>query len=81
MPRKKASTEQQTTPTTLDINDLVVVRQVIDAATKGGIFTASNLTVVGGVYDKVNTVVESFLKAQEEAKAEATPNGDTTSSS
>ena len=54
----------------IDINDLIVIRQVIDASTKAGVFTAENLTIVGKVYDKVNRVVNDFLeKQQEEAPA------------
>ena len=63
----KAKTETVAEPQSpsIDINDLIVIRQVIDASTKAGVFTAENLTIVGKVYDKVNRVVNDFLEKQE----------------
>jgi uncharacterized protein involved in propanediol utilization len=74
--KTKSTTKSKTTAsasqsTNLDINDLVVVRQVIDAATKAGVFTAQNLSIVGVVYDKINIIVEKFL-AKEAAEVQPT---------
>ena len=35
-----------TTPINITINDLIVVRSVIDAATRGGVLTAQDLSVL-----------------------------------
>lgn len=81
---KKKTTAPVSQSTNLDINDLVIVRQVIDAATKAGVFTAQNLSIVGTVYDKINIIVEKFLEKEaveaqpipeiaKEAKAQPTP--------
>lgn len=68
--KPKAETAAEPQSPSIDINDLIVIRQVIDASTKAGVFTAENLTIVGKVYDKVNRVVNDFLeKQQEEAPA------------
>jgi len=52
-------------------SDLMIIRQVFDAATQAGIFKASDLTAVGGVFDKVNAIVEGMIaasKATEETR-------------
>ena len=45
----------------ITVNDLMVIRSVFDAATQRGIFKATDLSVVGNVFDKVNYVVEDFI--------------------
>lgn len=58
----------------ITIQDLMVVRGVIDAATKGGVLGAGDLSTVGMVHDKVHVIIEEFMAkqkaAEEEAKAE-----------
>jgi len=44
-------------------SDLMIIRQVFDASTQAGIFKASDLTAVGGVYDKINAIVEGMIAA------------------
>tara|TARA_B100001248_G_C27221399_1_gene380490 strand:- start:225 stop:482 length:258 start_codon:yes stop_codon:yes gene_type:complete len=69
-----------TTPINITINDLIVVRSVIDAATRGGVLTANDLSVVGTVHDKIHGVVEDFLakqKESEDGKAEEAPKTET----
>jgi len=51
---------------TITPNDLVIIRQVMEAASTSGIFKAGDLTTVGSVYDKVNSIVEAVI---EESKA------------
>lgn len=46
----------------LTIQDLAVIRSVIDAATRGGVFAAKDLKIVGEVHDKVHTIVEDFVE-------------------
>lgn len=56
----------------ISMNDLIVLRQVVDVASRGGLFKASDLTVVGQVWDKLNVIVEDFLEKNKEAtEAEA----------
>ena len=57
----------------ITIQNLAVIRSVIDAATRGGVFTAKDLTVIGAVHDKVNFIVEDFVaknKKEEETSSE-----------
>ena len=57
----------------ITIQDLMVLRSVIDAATKGGVLAAGDLTTVGMVHDKVHVIIEEFMAKQKEAQeAEAT---------
>ena len=58
----------------ITIQDLMVIRGVIDAATKGGVLTAPDLTTVGMVHDKVHVIIEEFVAKQKTAQeAEAPP--------
>jgi hypothetical protein len=57
----------------ITIQDLAVIRSVIDAATRGGVFTAKDLSIIGSVHDKVNFIVEDFIaknKKEETSKEE-----------
>lgn len=56
----------------ITIQDLAVIRSIIDAATKGGIFGAKDLSIVGALHDKVNFIVEDFVEKnkEEETKEE-----------
>lgn len=58
---------------TITPNDLLVIRQVIDVATQAGLFKAQDLTSVGLVFDKVNSIVESLI-AQSKANEESETN-------
>ena len=51
---------------TITPNDLLVIRQVIDVATQAGLFKAQDLTSVGLVFDKVNSIVESLIAQSKE---------------
>lgn len=50
----------------ITIQDLAVIRSIIDAATKGGIFGAKDLSIVGALHDKVNFIVEDFVEKNKE---------------
>lgn len=52
----------------ITIQDLAVIRSIIDAATRAGVFSAKDLTIVGAVHDKVNTVVEDFVEKNKETE-------------
>jgi hypothetical protein len=49
----------------LNVNDLVAVRNIIDVASQRGAFKAAELEMVGKVYNKLNTFLESVGKKQE----------------
>ena len=57
----------------ITIQDLMVLRSVIDAATKGGVLAAGDLTTVGMVHDKVHVIIEEFMAKQKEAQEERCP--------
>ena len=64
---------EQTENVEITIQDLAVIRSVIDAATRGGVFAAKDLTIIGAVHDKVNFIVEDFVaknKKEEETPSE-----------
>jgi|TARA_B100001057_G_C22573720_1_gene842173 hypothetical protein len=46
----------------ISMNDLMVMRAVFDTATQAGVFKAADLSTVGGVFDKLNLIVEDFIK-------------------
>ena len=66
--------EQPNNEIQITIQDLMVMRGVIDAATKGGVLAAADLTTVGMVHDKVHAIIEEFVAKQKAAQeAEAPP--------
>jgi|TARA_R110002072_G_scaffold211244_1_gene368811 hypothetical protein len=46
----------------ISMNDLMVMRAVLETATTAGIFKAADMSTVGGVFDKLNLIVEDFIK-------------------
>lgn len=50
----------------LTIQDLAVMRSIIDAATRGGVFKAQDLSAVGVVHDKLNNIIETFIEKNKE---------------
>lgn len=72
-------------PIELTLQDLSVVRAIIDAATQKGVFTATDLTTVGMVHDKINRILIKFTedakKAQEAASKTSEEETDTPPSS
>ena len=55
----------------LTIQDLAVMRSIIDAATRGGVFKAQDLSAVGVVHDKLNSIVEAFIEKNKEEQTES----------
>ena len=55
----------------LTIQDLAVMRSIIDAATRGGVFKAQDLGAVGVVHDKLNNIVEAFIEKNKEESTES----------
>ena len=68
--------EQQTQqPVELTIQDLAVLRSVIDVASQRGAFKADEMETVGKTFNKLNKFLESVQASQEEAKEGETSNG------
>ena len=57
----------------ITVQDLMVVRGVIDAATRGGVLDAGDLSTVGMVHDKIHALVEDFLAKQKAQEPEPAP--------
>lgn len=57
---------EETKNVEITIQDLAIMRSVIDAATKGGIFAAEDLSTIGLLHDKINFVVKDFVEQNKE---------------
>ncbi|MBR19670.1 MAG: hypothetical protein CMA64_05945 [Euryarchaeota archaeon] len=55
-------------PVELTVQDLGVIRSVIDVASQRGAFKANELEAVGKTYNKLDTFLQQVQKAEEEAK-------------
>ena len=66
--------ENNTTPPQITINDLAVLKELVDLACSRGAFRANEMTSVGEIYDKLtvflNTVIAS-AQADADQKGEA----------
>jgi hypothetical protein len=64
--QEQTQTAEATQPgADLNVNDLVALRNIMDVASQRGAFKASELEMVGKVYNKLNTFLESVGKKQE----------------
>jgi len=66
----QAQAKPQAAPVELTVQDLGVIRSVIDVATQRGAFKANELEAVGKTYNKLDTFLQQVQKAEENAKAE-----------
>ena len=61
----------------INMQDLAVMRQIIDASTQAGVFKAGDMSLVGSLYDKLSTVVNTFVEQQKaDQEAEETTSED-----
>ena len=68
------ATEAPTTaPVELTVQDLGVIRSIIDVATQRGAFKANELQAVGTTYNKLDSFLEQVKAADEAAKAANAP--------
>ena len=58
-------------PVELTVQDLGVIRSVIDVASQRGAFKANEMEAVGKTYNKLDIFLQQVQKAEEEAKAKA----------
>jgi hypothetical protein len=57
--------EAQQPAADLNVNDLAALRNIVDVASQRGAFKASELEMVGKVYNKLNSFLEAVSKKQE----------------
>ena len=57
-------------PDSISLNDLQLLAQIVDLASQRGAFRGSELTQVGGIFDKLNAFL-GFVAEQQAANAEA----------
>ncbi len=55
-------------PVELTVQDLGVLRSIIDVASQRGAFKANEMEAVGKTYNKLDTFLQQVQKAEEEAK-------------
>ena len=55
-------------PVELTVQDLGVIRSVIDVASQRGAFKANEMEAVGKTYNKLDSFLQQVQKAEEEAK-------------
>jgi|TARA_X000000950_G_scaffold262323_1_gene333420 hypothetical protein len=55
-------------PVELTVQDLGVIRSVIDVASQRGAFKANEMEAVGKTYNKLDIFLQQVQKAEEEAK-------------
>ena len=60
-----------TAPVELTVQDLGVLRSIIDVASQRGAFKANEMEAVGKTYNKLDIFLQQVQKAEEEAKAKA----------
>ena len=69
-----------TAPVELTVQDLGVLRSIIDVASQRGAFKANEMEAVGKTFNKLDAFLQTVQKAEEDAKKEGTapeaPKGD-----
>ena len=64
--------EEVTAPvTSLSIQDLAQLRNIINVASQRGVFKPEEFTVVGDAYNKLNEFITNIMPQLEEAQAQA----------
>ena len=74
-----APDQAQQAPVELTVQDLGVIRSIIDVASTRGAFKANEMEAVGKTFNKLDAFLQTVQKAEEEAKNEGTaeaPKGD-----
>lgn len=74
-----APDQAQQAPVELTVQDLGVIRSIIDVASTRGAFKANEMEAVGKTFNKLDAFLQTVQKAEEEAKKEGTaeaPKGD-----
>ena len=61
-----------TAPVELTVQDLGVLRSIIDVASQRGAFKANEMEAVGKTFNKLDAFLQTVQKAEEDAKKEVT---------
>ena len=56
--------------TSITLNDLVMLRNIVNVASKRGAFSAEEFSDIGAVYNKIDTFLKMNLKKMEETEEE-----------
>jgi|TARA_A100001388_G_scaffold13897_1_gene9416 hypothetical protein len=67
-PQATAPASGEVKPVELTVQDLGVLRSIIDVASQRGAFKANEMEAVGKTYNKLDTFLQQVQKAEEEAK-------------
>lgn len=62
--------ETENAPASLTVQDLANLRNIIDIASQRGAFRANEFTVVGAIYTKLSSFIETVAPAPEGAPAQ-----------
>lgn len=58
---------EQSVPESISLNDLQLLLQIVDLASKRGAFQGAELSQVGGIFDKLNAFLAFVAQQQAEA--------------
>ena len=75
----KSSETVQTPENSITINDLVMLRNIVNVASRRGAFSAEEFSDIGAVYNKIDTFLKANLKkpeGEEETSVEDTSGGE-----
>ena len=56
--------------TSITLNDLVMLRNIVNVASKRGAFSAEEFSDIGAVYNKIDSFLKMNLKKMEETEEE-----------
>ena len=62
----------------ITLNDLVLLRNIVNVASKRGAFSAEEFSDIGAVYNKVDTFLKMNLKKMDETEEDKSPTEDET---
>lgn len=68
--QEDVAVEEGSTPESISLNDLQLLLQIVDLASKRGAFAGAEMTQVGGIFDKLNAFL-TYVGEQQAAQAEA----------
>ena len=57
----------------ITLNDLVLLRNIVNVASKRGAFSAEEFSDIGAVYNKVDTFLKMNLKKMDETEEDKSP--------
>jgi len=58
------NTEVQNTSTSITLNDLVILRNIVNIAARRGAFSAEEFSDIGKIFDKLDTFLKENIKQE-----------------